>query len=280
MGQNNFDDIEDIGMDDNDDELSIEIELSGDEIEDTEDNFILSKHTKEGKHSLNHDSIFKGKKNNKEEDVVDEMEDHFDNNFKLDVSSSYHDESVNNEEYIRRLKLHKKVYDTLVNYTDINFMNNRRKPSKNDFNKYFFTVKHKLKNEGFSKIEIFVELSYYFSDNLGNMFKLLDKKYKTDIINELQEFIGRSNNRVVTKRNLHVNTEIRFYHYSEDDMPVIIDGIISETDYENSLFQVSNFVDNPELRKTYTVPLKNIKEILSNDRYKFNLNLLNDLDFL
>ena len=39
--------------------------------------------------------------------------------------------------------------------------------------------------ENFSRSEIFVELSYYFSDNLFNMFKLLDKSSSAAIISEL-----------------------------------------------------------------------------------------------
>ena len=39
----------------------------------------------------------------------------------------------------------------------------------------------------YSKSEIFVELSFYFTDNIFNMFKLLDKEYATRIIVELKQ---------------------------------------------------------------------------------------------
>jgi hypothetical protein len=39
----------------------------------------------------------------------------------------------------------------------------------------------------YTKSEIFVELAYYFTDNMFNMFKLLDKEYATQIIIELKE---------------------------------------------------------------------------------------------
>ena len=39
----------------------------------------------------------------------------------------------------------------------------------------------------YTQSEIFVELSYYFTDNIFNMYKLLDKKYATSIIKELRE---------------------------------------------------------------------------------------------
>ena len=39
----------------------------------------------------------------------------------------------------------------------------------------------------YTKSEIFVELAYYFTDNIFNMYKLLDKKYATAIIKELRE---------------------------------------------------------------------------------------------
>ncbi len=57
-------------------------------------------------------------------------------------------------------------------------MNNRRKPSKSDFNHYYFLLKTHLKDESFTNIELFNELAIYFSDNIFNMFKLLDNKWK------------------------------------------------------------------------------------------------------
>ena len=39
----------------------------------------------------------------------------------------------------------------------------------------------------YTKSEIFVELAYYFTDNIFNMYKLLDKKYAIGIIEELKD---------------------------------------------------------------------------------------------
>ena len=40
--------------------------------------------------------------------------------------------------------------------------------------------------ESFTNIELFNELAVYLSDNLFNMFKLLDNKWRNLIINELK----------------------------------------------------------------------------------------------
>jgi hypothetical protein len=68
----------------------------------------------------------------------------------------------------------------------LDFKQNRRKPNKETFNNYYNLL---LKELGFryTKSEIFVELSYYFTDNIFNMFKLLDKKPATIIIKELMQ---------------------------------------------------------------------------------------------
>jgi hypothetical protein len=70
---------------------------------------------------------------------------------------------------------------------------NRRKPSKADFNSYFYLIK----NLHFEGGKLLLTLNYsnelvYFSDNPFNMFKLLDdKKWRKQVINELEEHIGK-----------------------------------------------------------------------------------------
>ena len=204
--ENEFDEInlnEDI-------ESSIEIE--GDiELEPTEDSddVVLSKHTIQGKHSLKYDSIFKGKK---EEVVDDDLEDstamYFNETFEVDKSSNYWSESIDNENYIRNKRVKERVYEVLQENTELNFSSNRRKPSRNDFNKYFFLIKTTLKDEGFTNIELFNELSVYFSDNLFNMFKLLDNKWRNVIISELQDHIGKQNySKDVMNRNIYIKIQ-------------------------------------------------------------------------
>src|SRR5690606_597175 len=89
---------------------------------------IVSKHKESGIHSLEYDSIFRGKKDDIEEDE-DTSTTRFLETFDYEPSSNYYEESINNFEYVRRLELKQKVYTALLENTDINFSNNRRKPS-------------------------------------------------------------------------------------------------------------------------------------------------------
>ena len=272
--ENEFDEInlnEDI-------ESSIEIE--GDiELEPTEDSddVVLSKHTIQGKHSLKYDSIFKGKK----EEVVDgDLEDstamYFNETFEVDKSSNYWSESIDNENYIRNKRVKERVYEVLQENTELNFSSNRRKPSRNDFNKYFFLIKTTLKDEGFTNIELFNELSVYFSDNLFNMFKLLDNKWRNVIISELQDHIGKQNySKDVMNRNIYIGTEIEFEWYDVDiDGIKIITGVVEETYYDDSEYLVNSY------ENIYTIHLDCITKILNNSKFKNNLNKLNNIDFL
>lgn len=265
---------DDNDLDDNDDDNDLDDNNKNSNLEDK--NFILSKHKIEGKHSLKYDSIFKGKK----EDPLDENEGESFSTFnkdtiEVDRASSYHHESMNNEEYIRDKKVKERVYEILSEGTTINFMNNRRKPSRVDFNNYFELLKEKLKPDGFTNIEIFNELSYYFSDNLFNMFKLLDNKWKNLIIQELQDHIGKnSNSKEVQNRNIYEGTEIEFIWIDESEVVKIITGVVIETDYLNSMYKVDSY------ENIYEVELKNITKILNNAKFRYNLNRLNNIDFL
>ena len=46
---------------------------------------------------------------------------------------------------VKEKRVKEKVYEVLLNNTDLNFLNNRRKPSKVDFNNYYFLLKNSLK---------------------------------------------------------------------------------------------------------------------------------------
>jgi len=191
--------IDDIIIDDFEDEnLDTDIiESNDDDEEDEEDlnhsdimfQFNTNNHKLEGKHSLARDTIFKGKI----EDNVEQSEYYSsqDDNFSIDglpieIGTSYEFESKYHEEYIGRLNLSRDVYDLLSEKTELDFSSNRRKPNRQAFNDYY---KMLLDNIGkdYTKSEIFVELSYYFTDNIFNMFKLLDKEYATQIIVELKQ---------------------------------------------------------------------------------------------
>lgn len=239
---------------------------------------VLSKHTIQGKHSLKYDSIFKGKKEDPIDEDVVEVFSNFSDNFEVDKSSIYWFESIDNENYIKEKRIKEKVYSVLSDHTDINFLNNRRKPSRSDFNQYYYLLKTNLQDESFTNVEIFNELAVYFSDNLFNMFKLLDNKWRNLIIVELQDHIGNQNySHEIKNRNIYVGTEIEFL--GEDvtggNVDLIhITGVVVDADYENSFYKVNSY------EKIYDVKLENVTKILNNTKFKYNLNKLNNIDFL
>jgi hypothetical protein len=282
----------DIEIDDDDDNVDIIIEIDEDDldlidnkiptskknedVDEDEESNVLSKHKIEGKHALKHDSIFKGKK---EDPITDEDPDntstYFNSNIEVDRSSVYHNESMDNESYVRSKLVKEKVYEVLKEHTSLNFLNNRRKPSKVDFNNYYNLLLENLKSDSFTNVELFNELAVYFSDNLFNMFKLLDNKWRNLIINELQDHIGKNkNSKEITNRNIYEGTEIEFYWEDAFGKELMITGVVLETFYDESRFKVDSY------ENIYMVDLKNISKILNNTKFKYNLNKLNNIDFL
>ncbi len=265
-----MDDIDDIDLDDD-----IDIEVDKTEIE---DDIVLSKHKIEGKHSLKYDSIFKGRKEEPvdEDDTSDLYSGYYKDTIEVDRGSNYHLESMDNEIYVRSKLVKERVYDILNEHTSINFLNNRRKPSRVDFNNYYLLLKNRLKDESFTNIELFNELSVYFSDNLFNMFKLLDNKWRNIIIIELQDHIGKNNNsKEITNRNIYEGTELEFFwidNITEEEK--VITGVVMESDYINSQFKIDSY------ENVYHVNIKQITKILNNTKFKHNLNKLNNIDFL
>lgn len=273
------DDIDlDINIDDDIDIGDIDDDIIIDKVETEDEGIILSKHKIEGKHSLKYDSIFKGKKEEPidEDDTSDLYSGYYKETIEVDRGSNYHLESMDNELYIRSKLVKEKVYDILNEHTNINFLNNRRKPSRVDFNNYYILLKNRLKDESFTNIELFNELSVYFSDNLFNMFKLLDNKWRNIIIIELQDHIGKNNNsKDITNRNIYEGTELEFFwidNITEEEK--IITGVVIETDYNNSKFKIDSY------ENVYNVNIKQITKILNNTKFKHNLNKLNNIDFL
>ena len=270
------DDLENILIEDEVEDIeSIPTEIT-DTVKESTDEVILSKHTINRKHSLNYDSIFKGKK---EDPLSEDESDHstsFNETFEVDKSSIYWHESVDNENYIKEKRIKEKVYEVLASHTDINFLNNRRKPSRVDFNQFYFLLKTNLQDENFTNVEIFNELAVYFSDNLFNMFKLLDNKWRNLIIQELQEHIGKQPySKEVMNRNIHMGTEIEFTIYDSSALEYLhITGVVIETNYEDSIYKVDSY------EKIYEVDIKDISKILNNTKFRYNLNKLNNIDFL
>lgn len=265
----------DIIIEIDEDDLAITDEI--DKTEDPTDDIILSKHKMEGKHSLKYDSIFKGKKEDPiDEDTFEGFATYYKESIEVDKSSLYHTESIDNETYIRSKLVKERVYIVLEQHTKINFLNNRRKPSRVDFNEYFSLLKMHLSDESFTNVELFNELSVYFSDNLFNMFKLLDNNWRNLIISELQSHIGKNkNSKEVTNRNIYVGTELEFLWIDEiTEEEKLITGVVNECDYSNSCYIVDSF------EKIYEVQLSDITKILNNSKFKYNLNKLNNIDFL
>jgi hypothetical protein len=276
------DDIVDIiiEVDDNDDDIvdtlinNIGVEALE---EDIKDDVVLSKHTMEGKHSLKYDSIFKGKKESSAEEAEYETQSSWSKDtIEIDKSSAYYQESMDAESYSTGKHIKERVYEVLKDNTNLNFLNNRRKPSRVDFNNYYELLKVNLKSDGFTNVQLFNELSVYFSDNLFNMFKLLDNKWRIDIIQELQEHIGKnSNSKEITNRNIYEGTEIEFLWFNElDKKEKLITGVVLETDYSNSTYMVDSY------ENIYQVELLKITKILNNTKFKYNLNKINNIDFL
>jgi hypothetical protein len=266
-----------IEIDEDDLDLTDENEKVEDEVTESTEEIVLSKHKIEGKHSLKYDSIFKGKKEDPvDEDTLDGFAAYYKDTIEVDKSSNYHTESIDNESYIRSKLVKERVYDVLQENTSINFLNNRRKPSRIDFNQYYSLLRENLKDESFTNIELFNELAVYFSDNLFNMFKLLDNNWRNLIINELQDHIGKNkNDKEITNRNIYEGTEIEFVFFDEIlDEEKLITGVILEPDYEDSIFKVDSF------EKIYIVQISDITKILNNTKFKYNLNKLNNIDFL
>ena len=175
------------------DENEDEDDSDDEEEEDSDDELMFklktNNHKIEGKHALNRDTIFKGK--------IDDVNQDFDHSgnpdgivlnegFPIEVGTNYEFESRYNEEYVNRLELSQDVYDVLKEKTDLDFSLNRRKPNKQAFNRYFKLLIENIGSK-YTRSEIFVELAYYFTDNIFNMFKLLDKEHATKIIIDLKK---------------------------------------------------------------------------------------------
>ena len=223
-------------------------------------------------------TIFKGKKEDPvdEDDTADLFSGYYKETIEVDRGSNYHFESIDNEMYVRSKLVKERVYTILGEHTSINFLNNRRKPSRVDFNNYYSLLKSHLKDESFTNVELFNELSVYFSDNLFNMFKLLDNKWRNMIINELQDHIGKNfNSKDITNRNIYEGTEVEFFWIDQiTEEEKIITGVVLETHYEENSFKVDSY------ENIYNINIKQITKILNNTKFKYNLNKLNNIDFL
>jgi hypothetical protein len=250
-------------------------DVAEDEVVEAEtDDVVLSKHKVQGKHSLKYDSIFKGKKEDVSEET-DNISSFHNDKFEVDRGSLFYSESYDNESYLRQKRVKERVYEILSTKTTLNFLNNRRKPSRVDFNNYYLLLVVELKNDRFTNVELFNELSVYFSDNLFNMFKLLDNKWRNLIILELQDHIGKNqNSKEITNRNIHLGTELEFENADILGEVKLYTGVVVETNYISSLFKVDSY------ENIYEIHISFITKILNNTKFKHNLNKLDNIDFL
>jgi len=152
--------------------------------------FNTNNHKIEGKHALKRDTIFKGKIDEDPNQVdeyfnIQQDDININDGLPIEVGTNYEFESKHNEDYVNRQNLSKDVHKMLSEKTELDFSCNRRKPNRQAFNDYYKMLIDNIGKE-YTKSEIFVELSYYFTDNIFNMFKLLDKEYATQIIIELK----------------------------------------------------------------------------------------------
>jgi hypothetical protein len=268
---------------DDEDNIDIVIEVSDDDFSEEEsvdksteetDGVVLSKHKIQGKHSLKYDSIFKGKKEEVSEE--DEVNNHYHNDkFEVDRGSAFYSESYDNESYLRHKRVKERVYEVLSTKTTLNFLNNRRKPSRVDFNNYYLLLTIELDSERFTNVELFNELAVYFSDNLFNMFKLLDNKWRNLIILELQDHIGKNtNSKEITNRNIYLGTELEFEQQDILGEVKLYTGVVVETNYDTSIFKIDSY------ENVYEIHILFITKILNNTKFKHNLNKLDNIDFL
>jgi len=191
-----------------DDELKIEVDdeekTSGfdDEFDDLDEDTVYFKfntttHRMEGKHSLKRDTIFNGKLNEEnEEDMYSSNSEYFGNNgTPIKKGTLFNLESQNFHDMEEQRELKKRMYNLLKENTNIDFKSNRRKPNKQFFNEYYEMLLKELGNK-YTKSEIFVELSYYFTDHIFNIYKLLYPIHATNIIKELKDkgYLNELNN--------------------------------------------------------------------------------------
>jgi len=186
--------FDDIDIEETEENLTIIVEEDYDDYDDDfyqdpeEDRFEViynlntNKHKQDGKHSLDRDTIFKGKLEEKQEF---EIEDTSYSSTKIETGSLYEYESRYHVDYLNQKNISTDVFQILDDKTNLNYRQNRRKPNKQIFNDYYELLIKELNNK-YTNYEIFVELAYYFTDQIFNMFKLLDKKHALNIIKELK----------------------------------------------------------------------------------------------
>jgi len=138
-----------------------------------------------GKHSLAHDSFFKGKK--VELDEL-ESESYIKNvsNDGFEMDDHEVGESRDSIDSYQSKKLKTEIYKILSTFTDIEMYDKVKAISESDFNAYYALLIKDLAEYGFSRCAIFVELASYFYNNIFNAFKILNAEYAKVILQLIQ----------------------------------------------------------------------------------------------
>lgn len=230
----------------------------------------LSKHKMNGKHSLEYDIVFKGRKESPLEEFTDTSTTYSSESIEVDSGSYMYYESIDNENYIREKALVDKIFEIIKDKTDINISGKRRIPSPKNFNHYFELIKENTREEGYSDVEIFTNLYVYFSESILNMLKLLNSENRAGIIRELQKHVGKTIElRDVSAKTLKVDTEVQFRC---DEYESCVTGIIVEC-LGNGYYNVNSY------EKIHNIHIDNIDRILNPNKLN-NLNRLDNIDFL
>ena len=95
------------------------------------------------------------------------------------------------------------------------------------------------------------------------------------IISELQVHIGKQEiSKDVEHKNISLGTELEFLWIDENYNDKLITGIVIEIDKDEHTYLVDSF------ERKYTITIDKITKILNNSKFRFNLNKLNNLDFI
>ena len=97
---------------------------------------------------------------------------------------------------------------------------------------------------------------------------------KNKIITELYDHIGNTVPATeIVNRNIYKGTEVEFVVDSPSG-EMFITGVVEECYYDTSEFVINSF------HRDYTIPIKDITKILNSNKYRTNINKLNNIDFL
>lgn len=146
-----------------------------------------SKHAIEGTHKLKRDVIFKGKltpSEYAEENYT--LVPNTNTMFSYEPSTSRYEEFNNSIDYQQNRVMKLEVYDIMMSF-GIDPNSSRRMPGYDDAKKWFTYLYENIKTHR-SVCELFIEFSYYFTEQHLNLLKRIDSEHRNIIMAELQEY--------------------------------------------------------------------------------------------